>query len=91
MVILWKWKAKLFRVNGHAPLPTARLPNGRKRLAAIFIFTVADENEAIEIAKQCPGLEYGLVVESVPSPRFVRLGNAPRNILSGSWPAPPRK
>jgi len=27
---------------------------------------VADEKEAIEIAKQCPGLEYGSIVEVRP-------------------------
>jgi hypothetical protein len=27
---------------------------------------VADEDEAVEIARQCPGLEYGAVVEVRP-------------------------
>jgi hypothetical protein len=35
-------------------------------IAGYFYLTVADENEAIEIAKQCPGLDYGSVVEVRP-------------------------
>src|SRR5580765_2606800 len=34
----------------------------KEAIGGYFYLTVADENEAIEIAKQCPGLEYGAVV-----------------------------
>ena len=40
----------------------------KEAIGGYFYLTVADENEAIEIAQQCPGLEYGAVVE-------VRLAN----------------
>src|SRR4029077_8188852 len=35
----------------------------KEAIGGYFYRTVADENEAIEIAQQCPGLEYGAVVE----------------------------
>ena len=38
----------------------------KEAIAGYFYLTVADENEAIEIAKQCPGLDYGSVVEVRP-------------------------
>ena len=38
----------------------------KEAIGGYFYLTVADENEAIEIAKQCPGLEYGSVVEVRP-------------------------
>jgi len=38
----------------------------KEEIGGYFYLQVADENEAIEIAKQCPGLEYGAVVEVRP-------------------------
>ncbi len=38
----------------------------KEAIAGYFFLTVADEKEAIEIAKQCPGLDYGSVVEVRP-------------------------
>ena len=38
----------------------------KEAIGGYFYLTVTDENEAIEIAKQCPGLEYGSVVEVRP-------------------------
>ena len=38
----------------------------KEAIGGYFYLTVADENEALEIAKQCPGLEYGAVVEVRP-------------------------
>ena len=38
----------------------------KEAIAGYFYLTVADENEAIEIAKQCPGLDYGSIVEVRP-------------------------
>ena len=38
----------------------------KEAIGGYFYLQVADENEAIEIAKQCPGLEYGSVVEVRP-------------------------
>jgi hypothetical protein len=38
----------------------------KEAIGGYFHLTVTDENEAIEIAKQCPGLEYGSVVEVRP-------------------------
>jgi hypothetical protein len=38
----------------------------KEAIGGYFYLKVADENEAIEIAKQCPGLEYGAVVEVRP-------------------------
>jgi hypothetical protein len=38
----------------------------KEAIGGYFYLQVADENEAIEIAKQCPGLEYGAIVEVRP-------------------------
>jgi len=38
----------------------------KEAIGGYFYLTVADENEAVEIAKQCPGLEYGSIVEVRP-------------------------
>jgi hypothetical protein len=38
----------------------------KEAIGGYFYLTVADENEAIEIAKQCPGLDYGSIVEVRP-------------------------
>jgi hypothetical protein len=38
----------------------------KEAIGGYFYLTVTDEKEAIEIAKQCPGLEYGAVVEVRP-------------------------
>ena len=38
----------------------------KEAIGGYFYLQVGDENEAIEIAKQCPGLEYGAVVEVRP-------------------------
>ena len=35
----------------------------KEAIGGYFYLQVADESEAVEIAKQCPGLEYGAVVE----------------------------
>src|SRR6185503_223210 len=38
----------------------------KEAIGGYFYLQVADENEAIEIARQCPGLEYGAAVEVRP-------------------------
>ena len=38
----------------------------KEAIGGYFYLQVADENEAIQIAQQCPGLEYGVVVEVRP-------------------------
>jgi hypothetical protein len=38
----------------------------KEAIAGYFYLQVKDENEAIAIAQQCPGLEYGCVVEVRP-------------------------
>src|SRR6478672_382675 len=38
----------------------------KEAIGGYFYLTVANENEAIEIAKKCPGLEYGALVEVRP-------------------------
>ncbi|MDN5941682.1 MAG: YciI family protein [Nitrospira sp.] len=38
----------------------------KEAIGGYFYLRVVDLNEAIEIAKQCPGLEYGCVVEVRP-------------------------
>jgi len=38
----------------------------KEAIGGYFYLQVADEGEAIEIARQCPGLEYGAVVEVRP-------------------------
>jgi hypothetical protein len=66
-------------VGGHPLEDEGKVISGKQRAVAdgpfaeskeaiggYFYLTVADEKEAIEIAKQCPGLEYGSVVEVRP-------------------------
>ena len=38
----------------------------KEAIGGYFYLQVTDENEAIEIARQCPGLEYGAIVEVRP-------------------------
>jgi hypothetical protein len=38
----------------------------KEAIGGYFYLQVADEDEAVEIARQCPGLEYGAVVEVRP-------------------------
>ena len=38
----------------------------KEAVGGYFYLQVTDDNEAIEIARQCPGLEYGAVVEVRP-------------------------
>ena len=38
----------------------------KEAIGGYFYLQVADENEAVEIARMCPGLEYGAVVEVRP-------------------------
>jgi hypothetical protein len=38
----------------------------KETIGGYFYLQVADENEAVAIAQQCPGLEYGVVVEVRP-------------------------
>ena len=65
--------------GGHPLEEQGKVVSGKQRMVAdgpfaeskeaiggYFYLTVADENEALEIAKQCPGLEYGSVVEVRP-------------------------
>jgi hypothetical protein len=65
--------------GGHPLEERGKVVSGKQRMVAdgpfaeskeaiggYFYLTVADENEAIEIAKKCPGLEYGVVVEVRP-------------------------
>ena len=67
-------------IGGHPLQNQGKLVSGRKgrsvadgpfaeskeAIAGYFYLQVADENEAIAIAQQCPGLEYGAVVEVRP-------------------------
>jgi len=65
--------------GGHPLEEQGKVVSGKQRMVAdgpfaeskeaiggYFYLTVGDENEAIDIAKQCPGLEYGVVVEVRP-------------------------
>jgi hypothetical protein len=38
----------------------------KEAIGGYFHLQVADEKEALEIAKQCPGLEYGAIIEVRP-------------------------
>jgi len=38
----------------------------KEAVGGYFYLRVADENEALEIARECPGLEYGAIVEVRP-------------------------
>ena len=66
--------------GGHPLLNQGKIVSGKKgrtvadgpfaeskeAVGGYFYLHVADEREAIEIAQQCPGLEYGAVVEVRP-------------------------
>src|ERR1700747_3721136 len=51
--------------NGHI-VADGPFAESKEAVGGYFYLQVADENEAIEIAKQCPGLEFGSVVEVRP-------------------------
>jgi len=51
--------------NGHI-VADGPFAESKEAVGGYFYLQVADENEAIEIARQCPGLEYGAVVEVRP-------------------------
>jgi hypothetical protein len=67
-------------IGGHPLQNEGKIVSGRKgrtvadgpfaeskeAIGGYFYLQVADENEAIQIAQQCPGLEYGAVVEVRP-------------------------
>jgi hypothetical protein len=38
----------------------------KEAIGGYFFLQVADEQEAVEIAQQCPGLDYGVIVEVRP-------------------------
>ena len=52
----------------------------KENIGGYFHLQVADEAEAVRIAQQCPGLEFGCVVEVRPVGERItrRLGAAPR-------------
>jgi len=66
--------------DGHPLLPEGKListkhgstivdgpfAESKEAIGGYFYLQVADENEAVQIAQQCPGLEYGCVVEVRP-------------------------
>jgi hypothetical protein len=65
--------------SGHPLEDKGKLVSGKQRavadgpfaeskeaIAGYFFLTVADEKEAIEVAKQCPSLDYGSIVEVRP-------------------------
>jgi len=51
--------------NGHI-VADGPFAESKEAVGGYFYLQVADENESIEIARQCPGLEYGAVVEVRP-------------------------
>ena len=78
-IVFERLKAEGKCAGGHPLEDKGKLVSGKQRtvadgpfaeskeaIAGYFYLTVADENEAIEIAKQCPGLDYGSIVEVRP-------------------------
>ena len=55
----------------------------KEAIGGYFYLQVADENEAIEIAKQCPGLEYGAVVEVRPVAEICAVNQRALEISAG--------
>lgn len=51
--------------NGHT-VTDGPFAESKEAIGGYFYLQVADLDEAIEIAKRCPGLEYGCVVEVRP-------------------------
>lgn len=51
--------------NGHI-VTDGPFAESKEAIGGYFYLQVADLNEAVEIAKRCPGLEYGCVVEVRP-------------------------
>lgn len=62
----------------------------KEAIGGYFYLHVADEAEAVEIARQCPGLEYGAVVEVRPVAEMCSVrqrateGAPPREELAGA-------
>jgi hypothetical protein len=59
-------EGKLVSGKGGRSVADGPFAESKEAIGGYFYLQVADENEAIEIAKQCPGLEYGAVVEVRP-------------------------
>jgi hypothetical protein len=59
----------------HKSFGRIRVAESKEAIAGYIFLQVTDLNEAVEIAKECPGLEYGMSVEV----RAVdeRMGRAP--------------
>jgi hypothetical protein len=55
----------------------------KEAIGGYFYLQVADENEAIEIARQCPGLEYGAVVEVRPVAEICSVKQRAEQIFAG--------
>jgi hypothetical protein len=55
----------------------------KEAIGGYFFLQVADENEAIQIAQQCPGLEYGAVVEVRPVADICSIGQRAEKISAG--------
>lgn len=51
--------------NGHVATD-GLFAESKEAIGGYFYLQVADMDEAVEIAKQCPGLEHGCVVEVLP-------------------------
>lgn len=56
----------------------------KEAIGGYFYLQVADENEAIEIARQCPGLEYGCVVEVRPVGERCAIGRRDAETTDGT-------
>jgi hypothetical protein len=55
----------------------------KEAIGGYFYLQVADMNEAIEIARQCPGLEYGAVVEVRPVAEICAVSQRALEISAG--------
>ncbi len=55
----------------------------KEAIGGYFYLQVADMNEAIEIARQCPGLEYGAVVEVRPVAEICAVNQRALEISTG--------
>jgi hypothetical protein len=58
-----RYEGKLVSGKGGKTVADGPFAESKEAIGGYFLLQVSDLNEAVEIAQQCPGLEYGLDVE----------------------------
>ena len=78
-------EGKIVSGKGGRTVADGPFAESKETIAGYFILQVADENEAVALAKQCPTLDYGVKVEVRPvAGECVSLRNAREALASAT-------